>query len=38
MPLYIFKRLFKNMSMEQLKGCIKSNIKLKHIMVHISHN
>ena len=29
MPLYIFKTLFKNMPEEQLKGSIKSNIKLK---------
>ena len=29
MPLYIFKKLFKNMSEEQLKGSIKGNIKLK---------
>ena len=29
MPLYIFKRLFKNMSEEQLKGSVKGNIKLK---------
>ena len=29
MPLYIFKRLFKNKLEEQLKGSIKSNIKLK---------
>ena len=29
MPLYIFKKLFKNMLAEQLKGSIKSNIKLK---------
>ena len=29
MPLYIFKKLFKNMPEEQLKGSIKSNIKLK---------
>ena len=29
MPLYIFKKLFKNMPEEQLKGSIKSNIKLR---------
>ena len=29
MPLHIFKKLFKNMPVEQLKGSIKSNIKLK---------
>ena len=29
MPLYIFKKLFKNMPVEQLKGSMKSNIKLK---------
>ena len=29
MPLHIFKELFKNMPVEQLKGSIKSNIKLK---------
>ena len=29
LPLYIFKKLFKNMSEEQLKGSIKSNVKLK---------
>ena len=29
MPLYIFKKLFKNMPDEQLKGSIRSNIKLK---------
>ena len=29
MPLYIFKKLFKDMPEEQLKGSIKSNIKLK---------
>ena len=29
MPLYIFKRLFKIMSVEQLKGSVKGNIKLK---------
>ena len=29
MPLHIFKKLFKNMPEEQLKGSIKSNIKLK---------
>ena len=29
MPLYIFKRLSKNMLVEQLKGSIKSNVKLK---------
>ena len=29
MPLYIFKKLFKNMSEEQLKGSIKGNIKYK---------
>ena len=29
MPLYIFKKLFKNMPEEQLKSSIKSNIKLK---------
>ena len=29
MPLYIFKKLFKNMPEEQVKGSIKSNIKLK---------
>ena len=29
MPLYIFKKLFKNMPEEQLTGSIKSNIKLK---------
>ena len=29
MPLYIFEKLFKNMPEEQLKGYIKSNIKLK---------
>ena len=29
MPLYIFKKLFKNMLAEQLKGSIKSKIKLK---------
>ena len=29
MPLYIFKKLFKNMPEEQLKGSTKSNIKLK---------
>ena len=28
MPLYIFKKLFKNMSEEQLQGSIKGNIKL----------
>ena len=37
MPLYIFKKLFKNMTEEQLKRSIKGNIKLKmyngtHIM------
>ena len=29
MPLYIFKKLFKNMTEEQLKRSIKGNIKLK---------
>ena len=29
MPIYIFKKLFKNMLEEQLKGSIKSNVKLK---------
>ena len=29
MPLYIFKKLFKNMPEEQLKGSIKSNVKLR---------
>ena len=29
MPLYIFKMLFRNKSVEQLKRSIKSNIKLK---------
>ena len=29
MPLYIFKKLFKNMPEEQLKGSLKSNIKVK---------
>ena len=29
MPLYIFKELFRNGSVEQLKRSIKSNIKLK---------
>ena len=29
MPLYIFKRLFKNMPEEQLKGSMKGNIKPK---------
>ena len=29
MPLYIFKKLFKNMPEEQLKGSIKNNMKLK---------
>ena len=29
MTLYIFKKLFKNMPEEKLKGSIKSNIKLK---------
>ena len=29
MPLYIFKKLFRNKSVEQLKRSIKSNIKLK---------
>ena len=29
MPLYIFKKLFKNMPEEELKGSIKSNLKLK---------
>ena len=29
MPLHIFKKLFKNMPEEQLKGSMKSNIKLK---------
>ena len=29
MQLYIFKKLFKNMPEEQLKGSIKGNIKLK---------
>ena len=29
MPLYIFKKLFRNMSKEQLKGSIKSNVKLR---------
>ena len=29
MPLYLFKKLFKNMPDEQLKGSIKGNIKLK---------
>ena len=29
MPLYIFKKLFKNMAEEQLKRSIKGNIKLK---------
>ena len=29
MSFYIFKRLFKNMSEEQLKGSVKCNIKLK---------
>ena len=29
MPLYIFKKLFKNIPEEQLKGSIKCNIKLK---------
>ena len=37
MPLYIFKKLFKNMTEKQLKRSIKCNIKLKtyngtHIM------
>ena len=37
MPLYIFQKLFKNMSEEQLKRSVKGNIKLKmyngtHIM------
>ena len=37
MPLYIFQKLFKNMSQEQLKRSVKGNIKLKmyngmHIM------
>ena len=39
MPLYIFKKLFKNMLEEQLKGSIKSNIKLKTCTTeHIFHN
>ena len=29
MPLHIFKKLFKNMPEDQLKGSIKGNIKLK---------
>ena len=29
MPLYIVKKMFKNMLEEELKGCIKSNVKLK---------
>ena len=29
MPLYIFKKLFTNMSEKQLRGSIKGNIKLK---------
>ena len=29
MPIYIFKRLFKNMPEEQLRSAIKSNIRLK---------
>ena len=29
MPLYILKKMFKNMPEEQLKGSIKSNVKLK---------
>ena len=29
MPLYIFKKLFKNIWEEQLKGSIKSNVKFK---------
>ena len=29
MPLYIFKKLFKNMLEEQVKGSIRGNIKLK---------
>ena len=29
MPFYIFKRLFRNMSEEQLKGSVKGSIKLK---------
>ena len=35
MPLYIFKKLFKNMPEEQLKGSVKDNIKLKNIQWHI---
>ena len=38
MPLYVFKKLFKNMSEEQLKRSIKGNIRLKHITEHISCN
>ena len=29
MPLYIFKKLFKNVSEEQLQGSVKGKIKLK---------
>ena len=37
MPLYIFKRLFKNMLEEQLKRYIKGNIKLKtYNVTHIT--
>ena len=38
MPLYIFRKLFKNMSEEQIKRSVKGNIKLKmYNGIHIMH-
>ena len=38
MPLYIFKKLFRNVLEEQLKGSIKSSVKLRtYNRTHITH-